>query len=561
MTSNLDNRISRLTGEFKSPSLERRFRAAAAAEWHSQIRVASLVAALVVLAAGIPDFLVGNSVANLSLVFILRAVVAGALFANVYAIWRGSDFETVDKVLFFSLLVATGFAAAVINVRAESFGFSVLPTFILVPLVYLGFPNRSLFVFLNAAFISTVYFAGVTFSQLEPSVDINFVMIIFAANVFGLFVRARLQSHERNQFLAVEALRDGETRLRTVFQQAPDGIVMVDPAGTIESANRAFLDLFRYTEPEIIGKSILSLAPQEWRRLLGRLLKDVGQGREIWENSKNEAVGLRSDGSTFPFEFAVASMELPNEQMVAAFVRDLTELKKVDRIQSEFISTVSHELRTPLTSIKGSLGLIRTGSMGEVGEKIIPLVDIAYNNSDRLTRLINDILDLEKIQAGMMDFKMEPLDLAKVVPQAVAANQGFGDQYGISFVVTSSVNTANILGDHDRIWQVMANLLSNAAKFSPEGASVDISISRGGPGFRVTVADHGSGMAEEFQSTIFERFTQADQSDSRRVGGTGLGLNICKSIVDHHQGTIGFETKLGSGSTFYFDLPERLDPE
>lgn len=241
-------------------------------------------------------------------------------------------------------------------------------------------------------------------------------------------------------------------------------------------------------------------------------------------------------------------------------VQDITERSLLDRAKVEFISTVSHELRTPLTSIKGSLGLIKSGVTGELPEHIRVMLDIAYSNSDRLVVLINDILDMEKIEAGQMTYRMKPVDVAAFMDEAMAANRGYGDTHNIRFVYTANDDDAMMVNaDADRLMQVMSNLMSNAAKFSPEGDTVTLSTTRHGDTVRIAVADHGPGISEDFRESIFEKFTQADSTDARQVGGTGLGLTITRSIVARHGGSIDFETETDpqkeTGTTFTIDLP------
>ncbi len=231
------------------------------------------------------------------------------------------------------------------------------------------------------------------------------------------------------------------------------------------------------------------------------------------------------------------------------------ERKEIERLKNEFISTVSHELRTPLTSIKGSLGLIKASVVGELPERLSGMVDIAYNNSDRLVRLINDILDIERMEAGKMDFRVEPLNIVPLVQQAMAANTGLALQREIKFEFNANVEKAWILGDEDRLVQVVTNLLSNAVKFSPLSGFVNVSITILDNNVHVSVSDQGPGISEEFQSRIFEKFSQADASDTRAKGGSGLGLNICKAIVEKLDGEIGFTTEIGKGASFYFTLP------
>jgi CheY-like chemotaxis protein len=184
------------------------------------------------------------------------------------------------------------------------------------------------------------------------------------------------------------------------------------------------------------------------------------------------------------------------------------------------------------------------------------LIDIAVKNSERLINLVNDLLDMEKIEAGRMEFRFDVQDMTALVRQSLAINRAYASEHGVEFVLVEAPPEARVRGDADRLAQVMANLLSNAAKFSPEGGRVDISVTRVRTIVRVAVADRGAGIPTEFRDRIFDRFCQADSSDSRQKGGTGLGLSITKAIVERHEGRIGFDTETDVGTTFYFELPE-----
>ena len=354
-----------------------------------------------------------------------------------------------------------------------------------------------------------------------------------------------------NHALAVQ-----EARLSALLNTVVDAIVTINTKGEVDSFNPAAERMFGYAAAEVLGRNVNMLMPAPYREehdgYLSNYLstgeaKVIGIGREV--------TGRRKNGSEFPMELAVSEMVVDGQRMFTGVVRDITERRRADIAKREFVSTVSHELRTPLTSIKGSLGLIQSGAIGSLPPRLKHMLDIAYSNSDRLVRLINDLLDIEKIEAGKMDFTFAPLDMSALVNQAMDANRNLGTDHGVRLVRADRVASAPIRGDYDRLMQVFANLLSNAVKFSPPNGVVTISLRDNGDHVRVSVADQGPGIPESFREKVFSKFSQADSSDTRTRGGTGLGLNVSKSIIEQHGGMIDFTTKLGEGTEFSFILP------
>jgi len=238
---------------------------------------------------------------------------------------------------------------------------------------------------------------------------------------------------------------------------------------------------------------------------------------------------------------------------------DISARKEIERMKDEFVAVVSHELRTPLASIIGSLALL--DKKAGMDPETQTLVRVARNNSQLLGRLVDDILDLEKLDSDTLHIQLEPVELEALLSTAIQANQGYAHQYGVSLALADSQGPAWVYANRDRLMQVMANLLSNAAKFSPRGACVEVRLAREPSAFRVSVVDSGPGIPEEFKPRVFQRFSQADSTASRQRGGTGLGLAICRIIIDKLGGDIGFVSAAGIGTTFYFDLPPHPQSE
>jgi PAS domain S-box-containing protein len=378
-----------------------------------------------------------------------------------------------------------------------------------------------------------------------------------AVNELNTAKRA-LEEHVEERKLAEAEITDKENRTRAILDTVLDGIITIDESGDIETFNPVASVIFGYRADEVIGQNVRILMPEPYRSGHDGYLRSyikTGDAKVI--GNVREVVGQRKDGTTFPMELAVAPMMVSERMMFTGVARDITERKRIDDMKNEFVSTVSHELRTPLTSIKGALGLLQGGLKVALPEKATRMIEIAYQNSDRLVRLINDILDIEKIEAGMMRYELVPVSVADLLAEAIDANTGFADEHGVRLVLDDDVSHATVSADHDRMMQVLTNLLSNAIKYSPKAGEVVVLAVEEADRIHVSVTDKGPGIPEEFRNSIFAKFAQADSSDTRERGGTGLGLAISKAIVEQHDGEIGFETQTGHGTTFHFDLPLR----
>jgi PAS domain S-box-containing protein len=358
-----------------------------------------------------------------------------------------------------------------------------------------------------------------------------------------------------------DALRASESQLRQVTDTVPALIAYLDTAQRFRFHNRAYEESFGLSFEQIDGRPLADVLGPEVYETVRERVDEVLAGHTV----RYERTQLTSEGEHrhYAMQYFPRYGEGADADKVIGFFSlgtDITELRRIDRMKTEFVSTVSHELRTPLTSIRGSLGLISGGVAGELPEAVKSLVGIAKNNCERLIRLINDILDSEKIESGKLRLDLQVVDLRQLVQQTLAANEGFATQHGVSLAIRAPDAPLHVRIDGDRMTQVLTNLLSNAVKFSPAGSPVEVRLSRTGRKVRAEVVDAGPGIPEEFSGRIFQKFSQADSSDTRQKGGTGLGLNISRALIEKMGGTIGFSSKPGVGTTFFFELPEWSNP-
>jgi hypothetical protein len=353
-------------------------------------------------------------------------------------------------------------------------------------------------------------------------------------------------------------LQESEKRFRTFMDNSPAIAFIKDERGRLMYVNATFERMLQCKGEDVLGLTDDELFPPEIASQLQAHDREVLEKQRLIEVEEQVP---RSDGSTSDFVvFKFPLSDSSGHNVIAGMAIDITERKAMDRMKNEFISVVSHELRTPVTSIRGAIGLIIGGAMGEVPHGMGPLLQIANKNSIRLAELLNDILDLGKIESGQLPMTMELLEIEPLAAIAVDINGPYAREHHTHFVLESEVAEAKVMGDSDRLQQVMANLLSNAAKYSPPERSVRVRVERiradGHPWIRVSVTNWGPPIPTSFHSRIFSKFAQADSSTTRVKGGTGLGLSISKAIIEKLGGRIGFTSSETEGTTFYFDLRE-----
>jgi PAS domain S-box-containing protein len=354
-----------------------------------------------------------------------------------------------------------------------------------------------------------------------------------------------------------ERLRALDRQNHSLLNSIAEGIFGIDLEGRILLANPAGARMFAMQENQLVGHllhSVVHESRQDGEQcgpncsiLRSLTAEDAQHGEETF---------FRYDGTSFPVEFSATPVieEGRLTGMVISF-RDISQRHALERMKDEFISTVSHELRTPLTSIRGALGLLSAGVLGEMNEKASNLLRIAVTNTDRLVRLINDILDLERMESGRAPLHFRTCNVAELVRQAMETMSPMADAAGVK--LQSTIAPLQLDADSDRILQVLTNLLSNGIKFSTSGSSIRISadVTEDTGMMTLRVTDSGRGIPADKLESVFDRFQQVDVADARQKGGTGLGLAICRSIVQQHGGTIWAERNSGVGTTFAMQLP------
>ncbi|HEX5928125.1 MAG TPA: ATP-binding protein [Solirubrobacterales bacterium] len=449
----------------------------------------------------------------------------------------------------FYMLVTVPFFLAAMSQRAVSAGAVDPPSewreaSIASPLPYIGMA-------VGFSFLLTIEWGDRFFP------DFSLLLFAFAVVVLGTLRQLLTQREQRRM---AEALRESESLFRGIYTNTGIGIAISAFEGgrpRIIDVNPAFARMMGYSPEELRGGDFSMLTPPEHLDSLEQISEAIRSGADVVDR---EQPSLRKDGSIAYGSLTVSVMrdEAGLPRMLVGAIGDITERKAAERAKDEFISIVGHELRTPLTAIRGSLGLLQGGITGEVSGDAKGMIDTAVASTDRLVRLINDVLDLERMESGRIQLRMGPVTARELVDQSLDVVGTIAEAAEIE--LCAEVPDLYVEADSDRIVQTLTNLLANAIKFSHPGQGVKVSVDRDGDRARFSVLDHGRGIPADQLTSIFERFGQVDASDAREKGGTGLGLAIAQQIVEGHGGQIWAESGPDYGTRIQFTLPAAAAP-
>jgi len=348
-------------------------------------------------------------------------------------------------------------------------------------------------------------------------------------------------------------LKASEARVRAMIENIPVGVLLLSPIGTIEFTNPTLQKTFGFESHELLGKSVTKLLPRE---------KIAGGTQFVSELSKKalghiiEIQAQHRDGHEVPIDFTMAEVTLSagGDAQIMAMTLDATERYEIKKLRQSFVQMVSEELRTPLTKVSDFLGKFGSGKFGEMPEKAVDQCQKSEQNIDRLITLLNDLFDLEKLESGKIDVTKAPASLQAILDKSLNAVSMFAQKHNVTVEIPQTELQLYI--DSNRIVQVLVNLLSNAIKFSPAQSKVTIAVKQSDSQLELMVIDKGRGIPASHIGSMFQKFQQVEAGDAKKKGGTGLGLVICRAIVEEHGGTIGVDSEEGKGSTFWIRLPQ-----
>ncbi|MFN2203763.1 MAG: response regulator [Caldilineaceae bacterium] len=502
--------------------------------------------------------------------FISDPIDKAISFALVWVLWRylhpyfrlssPAGVKRINALGGYSVAVVTSLIATLLCfIFLPAFGRSIVSVFYLAVLIsaWRGGLGPALLttaigvIAILGLLISPYHNLGIT---AEDWLNIGIFTVVSLAIAV---IADQLEQSKRKLADSLIAERTGQARLRAINDGVDEGLALISADQQILSVNERFVQLFDVPRERITGQSL-----EDVRTFFDQVFAD---GNEIYRLILSSASDLLQDESRLVEQIWPQARDLQlfttpvrdnDGYLGRLFVfRDVTHEREVDRMKTEFVSLVSHELRTPLTSIKGFTELVLDGDAGEINEEVEEYLGIVHSNADRLVALVNDLLDISRIESGRVQLKSEPVSLTEVVDNVAATMQQSIQEKGQHLSIDMDPEAVNVIGDRDKITQVVTNYVSNAYKYTQAGGDIRIDIRKQGDYARVAVIDNGHGIAPADQEQLFTRFYRVDNSMTREVGGTGLGLSIVKQIVELQGGEVGVESALGEGSTFLFTVP------
>lgn len=358
--------------------------------------------------------------------------------------------------------------------------------------------------------------------------------------------------HEMADALAEAGRKEREAmeRVRLIIASMPVGLLVIDRNGVIDFVNSTTEEMFRFSSPELVGQHLSKLFPSKTARSPEEFMMQV-YPKSLGKIS--ELMASRKGDEEFPVQFSLTELQMIEGTKILAIFLDMTERYEIQKLRQTFVAMVSHDLRNPLTSVQNFLNMLTIGAFGEVSQKASNKAKMQEENIERLMSLINDLLDLEKIESGVIHLKLAPVSIHSVIQHSIEAVRSWAERNRVNIVQAGS--EVKIIADGDRLVQVVTNLLSNAIKYSPPESIVTVDAREDSGWIEVRVKDCGPGIPPRHQEIIFERFQQVESPDGVKRPGTGLGLAICKTIVEQHGGSIGVDSEEDKGSEFWFRVP------